>query len=383
MKKVKLVLIGYGRIGKIHFQNIISDPSVELAAVIESERQSVLFTRPFDYPVYTSLESYLYQNSSIPEDQLCGVIISTPTPTHHDLTKLALNHRLAVFCEKPLSTLESEIKHLFSISQTHHLPLFCAFHRRFDPSFLELKRSILNNYIGRIHYLHSVSRDHPFPPLFFLSSSGGIFQDCCVHDIDMHCWLLNEYPSRVYVSGKAWHPDLARSNDFDSVVINLEYPSGVTSVIHVERYASYGYDQRVEVFGEDGMLCVENPHQNSLVKYHKESIKRSPLHPSFEQRYSAAYKAEMSCFINMMRNASNEDMFDDEYKQERNCYSCQDPIHCAITKDEIVRNCVIAEACAASVRLKQAVTIHYELGSEFYKNIGSEYLLATSDATTG
>jgi predicted dehydrogenase len=77
--------------------------------------------------------------------------------------------------------------------------------------------------------------------------AGGIFHDCAVHDIDIMCWVIGEYPSRVTAHVHAHTPEIAAIGDYDTVAVVLSFPSGTLGMIDLSRNSTYGYDQRLEV----------------------------------------------------------------------------------------------------------------------------------------
>ena len=64
--------------------------------------------------------------------------------------------------------------------------------------------------------------------------------------------------SKVYSSATSLIPEIAAINDHDNVQITMTFPSGTIASIDLSRFANYGYDQRLEVFGANGMLQAKN-----------------------------------------------------------------------------------------------------------------------------
>ena len=77
--------------------------------------------------------------------------------------------------------------------------------------------------------------------------AGGIFHDCAVHDIDLICWVMGDYPTHVFASASAFIPEIAAINDYDTVAFTMRFSSGAISMTDLSRNAVYGYDQRIEV----------------------------------------------------------------------------------------------------------------------------------------
>jgi myo-inositol 2-dehydrogenase/D-chiro-inositol 1-dehydrogenase len=128
----------------------------------------------------------------------------------------------------------------------------------------------------------------------------GIFHDCAVHDIDLTCWILGEYPSKVYASACAHMKHIADIDDHDSVAIQFTFPSGAMASIDLSRFAIYGYDQRLEVFGPEGMLQCGNQNALGVSSYKGTGVSEAPIWYSFASRYDEAYKRELDHFLNVV-----------------------------------------------------------------------------------
>lgn len=125
------------------------------------------------------------------------VIVASPTYTHEEIVINSLNAKKAVFCEKPVAETRSNTEKCFEAAKKVGKPLFTAFNRRFDPSYVAVRDRVRNGDVGHVHTVKIVSRDSPLPTIDYLKVSGGVFHDCMVHDIDMMIWILGEYPSMV------------------------------------------------------------------------------------------------------------------------------------------------------------------------------------------
>ena len=144
------------------------------------------------------------------------------------------------------------------------------------------------------------SRDSPLPTDAYLKISGGIFHDCAVHDIDMTSWMVGEYPVQVFTYAHAFRQSIGEMGDVDTVSISLKFPSGAIGQIDLSRLAVYGYDQRVEVFGDGGMLQSGNQSKTSVIKSTGSRVSEDLLKFSFPQRYKDAYAAEIAHFLDIM-----------------------------------------------------------------------------------
>ena len=112
----------------------------------------------------------------------------------------------------------------------------------------KLRHKVAEGKIGKLFQLKSTSRDSPRPSLEYVKTSGGMYHDTAVHDIDMLCWIVGEEPVGVFAQGSVFDPEIASIGDVDTIVVTLKFPSGVLAVCDLSRHASYGYDMRLEVY---------------------------------------------------------------------------------------------------------------------------------------
>ena len=162
-----------------------------------------------------------------------------------------------------------------------------------------MRRSIDAGEIGEVRQVVITSRDPELAPPEYLRHSGGIFRDMVIHDFDMARWLLGEEPAEVAATGsRLVDPGLAAFDDFDTVMVQMRTASGRQCHINCCRETVYGYDQRMEVFGSEGMLLNENLRPTTVRRWGRtETEAREPLLNFFLERYADAYRTELMLFI--------------------------------------------------------------------------------------
>lgn len=138
-----------------------------------------------------------YANSYSVICSVDAVVVASPTFTHEGIVTKALEARKAVFCEKPIAENRASTAKCYEMAKKVGRPLFCAFNRRFDPSYSAVRDRVRKGEVGHVHMIKTVARDCPLPTIEYLKASGGIFHDCIVHDIDIITWVLGEYPDKV------------------------------------------------------------------------------------------------------------------------------------------------------------------------------------------
>ncbi len=292
---IKLVLFGAGRIGKVHAATIHANEAVQLVGIVDVHEPSARALAE-KYGAKVMSEEEVFQDKSIP-----AILICSATNTHADLIEKAAKSGKAIFCEKPIDLSLARVQECLSVVKENKAQLFVGFNRRFDKNFRAVKAALDAGEIGKAELLQISSRDPGPPPIDYIKVSGGLYRDMMIHDFDMACWLMNDTPVAVSASGSAIvDKAIGEAGDVDTAIVTLEFASGALAVITNSRRASYGYDQRIEVHGELGMLQAENVAESTLVKSTAEGVSsQKPLY-FFLERYQEAYAAELNHFIDVV-----------------------------------------------------------------------------------
>ncbi|MBT6776441.1 inositol 2-dehydrogenase [bacterium] len=296
MNKINLAILGLGRIGKIHAENIISLNECNLKIIIDPISDS---DNNFND---LGVKQSKHFDDLLNESDIDGVIICSPSKYHVSQIKSLSELTKNIFCEKPLGLSIEEILDVKSLVSKKNLNLHIGFNRRYDPDFSELKRRILNDEIGDLHMIKITSRDPAPPPISYIKKSGGIFLDMTIHDFDMVKYLSGSEISELYVKGGCFvDPEIEKAKDVDTAIINMSLKNGVLATINNSRKAVYGYDQRIEVLGSKGVLKVENKLLNKVVKGTGEGFISSNPQNFFIDRYEQSYKKELMNFVQSIK----------------------------------------------------------------------------------
>ena len=296
MNKINLAILGLGRIGKIHAENIISLNECNLKIIIDPISDS---DNNFND---LGVKQSKHFDDLLNESDIDGVVICSPSKYHVSQIKSLSELTKNIFCEKPLGLSIEEILDVKSLVSKKNLNLHIGFNRRYDPDFSELKRRILNDEIGDLHMIKITSRDPAPPPISYIKKSGGIFLDMTIHDFDMVKYLSGSEISELYVKGGCFvDPEIEKAKDVDTAIINMSLKNGVLATINNSRKAVYGYDQRIEVLGSKGVLKVENKLLNKVVKGTGEGFISSNPQNFFIDRYEQSYKKELLNFVQSIK----------------------------------------------------------------------------------
>jgi myo-inositol 2-dehydrogenase/D-chiro-inositol 1-dehydrogenase len=294
--RIGVCLVGSGRIGVVHLNNILANQRFQLKYVVDVDLSSAQRAAAKS-PSAKATNNF---DEVLSDPTVQGIVVCTPTADHREVILKSVRAGKAIMCEKPISLKLEEIDECYNEARKHGVPLLCGYQRRHDPSFRSLHDSCKKGDIGTVQIIKTTSRDNPVPTLAYLKISGKIFHDCGSHDIDVCRWIAGEDPTEVFAVATAFNKDIKALEDWDTVLITLKFPSGVIASIDLSRKAVYGYDQRIEVLGDNGMIQAMNKQPTTVVLSNQQGIKTDPYCYSFPQRYVEAYALELDHFADII-----------------------------------------------------------------------------------
>lgn len=289
---INFALIGAGRIGKLHAGNLAANSRVQFTDVADAVPVAAENLADAFGIKATSVDGV------IADDRIDAVLIASSTETHADLIEEAAAAGKAIFCEKPVDLDYDRAAKAVAAAENHGVPLAIGFNRRFDHNFRSLKDRLRAGAIGAVETVSLTSRDPSPPPVEYLATSGGLFRDMMIHDLDMVRWLIDEDPVELHAYGaNLVDPEIGRVGDIDTAMVTMRMASGRLAHITTSRRASYGYDQRIECHGEKGMIRAGNVPVTTVEVAGASGYQSDPAMPFFLERYDQAYKAELDQFV--------------------------------------------------------------------------------------
>ena len=293
----KVVLIGAGRIGRIHAGNAARHPRLELAGIVDPVADAASALAAEWGTRTTSVEA------ALADPAVAGVIIAISTDTHIDYSLRAAAAGKAIFCEKPID--QDLARARGAAGALSGARLLLAFNRRFDPNFRALKARLSSGAVGTLESLQITSNDPSPPPPSYVAVSGGLYKDMAIHDFDMARWLLGEEPIEVYAAGSCLvDPEIGRLGDIDTARTVLKTASGRLCVIANSRRSGFGYDQRIEAYASAGMVRADNVLESTVQTWGEGGAASDRFQNFFLARYAEAYRGEMDHFADMLDGAA-------------------------------------------------------------------------------
>jgi myo-inositol 2-dehydrogenase/D-chiro-inositol 1-dehydrogenase len=301
-------VIGAGRIGQVHAESVATTDGAELVMVADVFIEGAKKAAEKFGAVATDDPMQLFDKSKID-----AVIVASPTSTHLDMIDAAIDSGIPVLCEKPIDLDIARVDKLREKAAGASTPIVLGFNRRFDPHFNSVHQRVKAGEIGRLEQLILISRDPAPASNDYLSVSGGIFRDMTIHDFDMARFFVPKIVSVTATGFNQFSKDIKQMGDYDATAIALRGADDELILITNSRHAVYGFDQRMEAFGDKGMLRVENLTSTNVRLYteHNSEVKQ-PYQNFFLERYMDSYRLELAEFIKKVQGAeSNSPDFED------------------------------------------------------------------------
>ena len=299
-RPLKVGIAGLGRLGKRHAEQLaFRTRGAQLVSACSPVTAELAWARD-DLGVGTLHEDF---DAFVRDPQLDAVVLVTPTSLHADQTIAALQAGKHVFVEKPLALNVADCERVEQVARRHpELVAMVGFVRRFDPSYARAQADIVAGAVGRPFLVRSQTCDRNDPDGFFVRfapTSGGIFMDCSVHDIDLARWMLGKpRATRVFASGTiALHEGLRPIGDVDNGMAIVEFEGGQRAVLYASRTFAHGHDTQTEIIGTTGQLLVgHGGARDSLVTSDARGTSFQAVADFFE-RFGVAFERELQAFV--------------------------------------------------------------------------------------
>ena len=302
-RKLRIGVIGAGRIGKLHSNNLATRvPNAELAAISDVyEPAAKELAEKLGVPNY-----YNDYHKILEDPTIDAVFICSSTDTHSPISIEAAKAGKHIFCEKPIDHDLDKIKAVLEEVKKAGVKYQVGFNRRFDRNFKHVHEVVQNGGIGDVQIVKVTSRDPEAPPLSYVKVSGGIFVDMTIHDFDMVRYLSGSEVEEVSAVGACLvNPEIGQAGDVDTCIITLKFANGALGVIDNSRQAVYGYDQRIEVFGSKGCITADNETPNNTTLYTADGVQKEKPLWFFLERYNDAFIAEENSFVDACLNGTD------------------------------------------------------------------------------
>ena len=300
---LRVAIAGLGRLGKRHARQLALTRGCELVAACSplAEERAWAQAELGLGRCHDSLEPLL----AAPD--VDDVVLVTPTSVHAEQTIAALRAGKHVLVEKPLALRVEDCERVQEVAREHPAQVaMVGFVRRFDPSYARAWEQVRDGRVGRPFLVRSQTCDLNDPEGFFVRfapSSGGLFMDCSVHDIDLARWMLG-YPRalRAFATGSiVLHPGLQECGDVDNGLALVEFEGGARAAFYASRTMPHGHETRTEVIGTAGILEIgHGAARDRVVARDAQGVSHAATADFFE-RFEQAFQLEIGAFVDACR----------------------------------------------------------------------------------
>ena len=289
---INIALFGVGRIGLMHGKNLMRNRTFKLKYVYDVDKK-------LSKKVARKLKSISINKPTIAfkDKTIDSIFIASTTSTHIKLILEGVKNKKTIFCEKPLDLSIKKINYCKKKISKLNPKIQLGFNRRYDPGHNFLKKELLKGKIGKLEKIIITSRDPAPPSIKYLKQSGGIFRDMMIHDFDLTRFYLDKdepfklVASASNISDKKFN----KIKDYELATCLINSKNGVQCVITNSRHCTFGYDQRVELFGSKGMLISDNKREKETSLYSNNyTSSKSSFMNFFIERYKEAYKLQLN-----------------------------------------------------------------------------------------
>ena len=293
---MRIGLIGVGRIGAFHAQTLtdlaVVDELVITDAVPDLARQVG--------------ERLGVDIAATPADVLSagvdGVVVASSTGTHPDLIRACVQAGIAVFCEKPVAALAEDALALRDELKGSSTPIQIGFPRRFDAGYMAAREDLASGALGYVHTVRSTTLDPAPPPEAYIRGSGGIFNDCAIHDFDSIRYVTGQEVLEVYATGTNQGVDyIEAAGDVESATTILTLSGGTLAVVSNSRSNGRGHDVRLELLGRKDSVAAGL--DDRLPLRSADPAVRFPAGTPwdfFMDRFADAFRSELTAFTEVV-----------------------------------------------------------------------------------
>ncbi len=295
----RALLIGTGFIGRVHAACLEKCTRARLSHVydIDGDSADVLAGR-HGAEASTTLEAALEAGCDF-------AIIATPTATHGDIARACIRSGISFLCEKPIDTDLGSAVETLAAATTAGLKSGLAFNRRFDAQHAALKAHVDAGAVGAIELMVLTSRTQAPPPVQYVAGSGGQLRDKGAHFFDLACWISGDRPVSVYADGDClFEPDYGRHGDVDTAALTLRMAGGAFCQMNFSRRTGYGYDERIEIVGSEGMVQSRMPVPVDVALYRGDTIQSLGGHQHWYSRAADTYPAQLDAFLDHLEGSA-------------------------------------------------------------------------------
>lgn len=297
---MRIGLLGVGRIGAFHAQTLADLPAVDEVVITDADPELAHLVAE---RLQVRIEVRVAPDAAdLLAEGVDGVVIASTTATHPDLVRAFARAGIATFCEKPVAAASKDAVALRDDLAGCETAIQIGFPRRFDAAFMAARADLAAGTLGYVHTVRSTTLDPAPAPEAFIRGSGGIFNDCAIHDFDAIRYVTGQEVVEVYAAGTNQGVDyIEAAGDAESVTSILTLSGGTLAVVSNSRSNGRGHDVRLELLGSKDSVAAGLDDRLPL-----RSADLAVNFPAgipwdfFLDRFADAFRAELTAFTEVV-----------------------------------------------------------------------------------
>ena len=305
---MRIGVYGLGRIGLMHARNAALAEGVTEVVLIGRDADRIEKARAAVQAMLDEAgrESAPLSTSLLPLEEvlaeLDGIIVATATATHAEHARVVAASGTPLLIEKPLALEADELQTLSDELEATGTPIMVAFQRRYDPGYQGLRARVQDGSVGTLRTVTAHNYDHHPLRLEYIPDSRGMWIDLLVHEFDVIPWVTGDEVVEVTSIGSVLdEPTYEQYQDADTCIVLLRFASGAVGTAAGLRRSGAGQDCRLEVVGSEGAFAVGIGPNAALESTEPGVAASVRTYDDFEDRFQAAFHAEMDHFVRMVR----------------------------------------------------------------------------------
>ncbi|MBN2809752.1 MAG: Gfo/Idh/MocA family oxidoreductase [Deltaproteobacteria bacterium] len=252
---IRAGVVGVGHLGAFHAEKYAAINHVELVGVYDPDsKRAGEIGRKLSVPAFKKLDELL--------SQCRAVSIAAPTSAHFALAQTALEKKIDVLIEKPITTTEDEARKLIDLARKNQCILQVGLLERFNPAFTNTREHLHNPRFVEVHRLS---------PFSFRSIDIDVILDLMIHDLDLMHEIIKSPITRIDAVGV---PVISRQTDIANVRIHFE--NGAVANLTASR-VSLNPERRIRIFQPDGYFSLDFSNFKTTICRRQEGSYLEPL----------------------------------------------------------------------------------------------------------
>jgi predicted dehydrogenase len=312
MTKTKVALLGSGFIADIHiesYQRFV--PEAEVVAVwSRSHERAAAFAKKHHIPKhYPTLEQAITESG-------CDIVdVCVPNFLHHRAVLAAANAGKHIIIEKPLAMTLEEADEMIAVCKSKNRKLMYAEELCFAPKYERVRKLVNEKAIGKIYHMRQCEKHSgPHSDWFYdiNQSGGGALMDMGCHGIAWFRWMLGGQPKVCNVFAHMQNGLIhgKRTRAEENSICAVEFDDGAIGVAENSWAKHGGMDDRVEVYGTNGVIYADLFMGNSALTYsekgygyamEKAGSTQGWTFTIFEEAFNQGYPQELRHFVECVR----------------------------------------------------------------------------------